>query len=74
MKLVSTSELCINGFVCGCLIDKMIQTLNRRRFVMKSCDELTADMEAIQQQMIEAKINERSMHVEKQSVCAKSLA
>ncbi len=41
---------------------------------MKSCDELTADMEAIQQQMIEAKINERSMHVEKQSVCAKSLA
>lgn len=42
------------------IIDKMTQTLNQRRCVMKSYDELKAEMEAIQQQMVEAKKNERA--------------
>ena len=33
---------------------------NRRRCEMKSYDELKAEMEAIQQQMLEAKKNERA--------------
>ena len=36
------------------------QTLIQRRCVMKSYDELKAEMEAIQQQMAEAKKNERT--------------
>ena len=38
----------------------MTQTLIQRRFVMKSYDELKAEMETIQQQMAEAKKNERT--------------
>jgi hypothetical protein len=38
----------------------MTQTLIQRRCVMKSYDELKAEMEAIQQQMVEAKKNERA--------------
>ena len=38
----------------------MIQTLIQRRCVMKSYDELKAEMETIQQQMAEAKKNERA--------------
>ena len=37
-----------------------MQVLNRRSCVMKSYYELKADMEAIQQQMVEAKKNERA--------------
>ena len=33
----------------------MIQELVQRKFVMKSCDELKADMETIQHQMVKAK-------------------
>ena len=36
------------------------KTLNQRRCVMKSYDELKAEMETIQQQMVEAKKNERT--------------
>ena len=36
------------------------KTLNQRRRVMKSYDELKAEMETIQQQMAEAKKNERT--------------
>ena len=36
------------------------KTLNQRRCVMKSYDELKAEMETIQQQMAEAKKNERT--------------
>ena len=36
------------------------QTLTQRRYVMKSYDELKAEMETIQQQMAEAKKNERT--------------
>lgn len=35
-------------------------TLDQMRCVMKSYDELKADMEAIQQQTVEAKKNERA--------------
>jgi len=35
-------------------------TLIERRCVMKSYDELKAEMETIQQQMVEAKKNERT--------------
>jgi hypothetical protein len=38
----------------------MTQTLIQKRCVMKSYDELKAEMEAIQQQMVEAKNNERT--------------
>ena len=38
----------------------MNYTLNQRRCVMKSYDELKAEMETIQQQMAEAKKNERT--------------
>ena len=38
----------------------MTQTLIQRRYVMKSYDELKAEMETIQQQMAEAKKNERT--------------
>ena len=38
----------------------MTQTLIQRRCVMKSYDELKAEMETIQQQMVEAKKNERT--------------
>ena len=38
----------------------MTQTLIQRRCVMKSYDELKAEMETIQQQMAEAKKNERT--------------
>ena len=38
----------------------MRQTLIQRRCEMKSYDELKAEMEAIQQQMVEAKKNERA--------------
>ena len=38
----------------------MTQTLIPRRYVMKSYDELKAEMETIQQQMAEAKKNERT--------------
>ena len=38
----------------------MRQTLIQRRCVMKSYDELKAEMETIQQQMAEAKKNERT--------------
>ena len=41
---------------------------------MKSYDELKANMEAFQQQMIEAKKNERANVLKNQSVYAKSLA
>jgi hypothetical protein len=41
-------------------IYKIRLTLNKRRCEMKSYDELKAEMEAIQQQMIEAKKNERA--------------
>ena len=36
------------------------QALIKRKCVMKSYDELKAEMEAIQQQMVEAKKNERT--------------
>ena len=35
-------------------------TLNQRRCEMKSYDELKAEMEAVQRQMVEAKKNERA--------------
>ena len=38
----------------------MTQTLIQMRCVMKSYDELKAEMETIQQQMVEAKKNERA--------------
>ena len=38
----------------------MTQTLIQRRCVMKSYNELKAEMETIQQQMVEAKKNERT--------------
>ena len=38
----------------------MTQTLIQRRCVMKSYDELKAEMETIQQKMAEAKKNERT--------------
>ena len=38
----------------------MTQTLIQRRCVMKSYDELKAEMKTIQQQMVEAKKNERT--------------
>jgi hypothetical protein len=38
----------------------MTQTVIQRRCVMKSYDELKAEMETIQQQMAEAKKNERT--------------
>jgi len=38
----------------------MTQTLIQRRYVMKSYDDLKAEMETIQQQMAEAKKNERT--------------
>jgi len=42
------------------LIYNIRLTLNRRRYEMKSYDELKAEMEAIQQQIVEAKKNERA--------------
>ena len=41
---------------------------------MKSYDELKAEMEAIQQQMTEAKKNERANALKEVKRCAKSLA
>ena len=41
---------------------------------MKSYDELKAEMETIQQQMVEAKKNERANALKEVSVFAKSLA
>ena len=38
----------------------MTQTLIQRRCVMKSYDELKAEVETIQEQMVEAKKNERT--------------
>ena len=38
----------------------MRQSLTQRRCVMKSYDELKAEMEPIPQQMVEAKKNERA--------------
>jgi hypothetical protein len=38
----------------------MTQTIIPRRCVMKSYDELKSEMETIQQQMVEAKKNERT--------------
>ena len=43
----------------------MTQTLNQRRWEMKSYDELKAEMENIQQQMAEAKKNERTVALKK---------
>jgi hypothetical protein len=43
----------------------MIQSLIQRRCVMKSYDELKAEMETIQQQMAEAKKNERTSALKK---------
>ena len=43
----------------------IIQTLIQRRRVMRSCDELKAKMENIQQQMAEAKENERTVELKK---------
>ena len=43
----------------------MTYTLTQRRCVMKSFDELKAEMETIQQQMAEAKKNERTVALKK---------
>jgi hypothetical protein len=47
-----------------------IQILIKKRCVMKSYDELKVEMEAIQQQMVEAKKNERvSAQIEIKHLC-----
>jgi response regulator RpfG family c-di-GMP phosphodiesterase len=52
----------------------MTQTLIQRRCVMKSYDELKAEMETIQQQMVEAKKNERTNALKEVKRLSKSLA
>jgi response regulator RpfG family c-di-GMP phosphodiesterase len=52
----------------------MTQTLIQKRYVMKSYDELKAEMETIQQQMVEAKKNERTNALKEVKRLSKSLA
>ena len=52
----------------------MSLTLNLFRCEMKSYDELKAEMEAIQQQMVEAKKNERAIALKEVKSLASLLA
>ena len=60
LKSSSTADVEKTCFSTDKLIYSMRLTLKRWRCEMKSYDELKAEMEAIQKQMVEAKKNERT--------------
>jgi hypothetical protein len=60
LKSSSTAHVEKTCFSNDELTDNIRLTLSRWRREMKSYDELKAEMEAIQQQMLEAKRNERT--------------